>query len=189
MNDSARASTHTIGDYAYDAIYVGGIGGGLVALFFLVYDIVVHGEALFTPSLMGNVLFGGAAPDAVQAVSMIAVAKYTAFHFFAFGALGLFVSFLTHQAEIRTRHPAMAMGLVFLILEAGFWIGSQLVIPGLLSRIGLLPVTFANLLAAAGIASFLTATHRPGLWARVRRTLHLGGGQDLIGGSAGRGAR
>jgi hypothetical protein len=175
MNDSARASTHTIGDYAYDAIYVGGIGGGLVALFFLVYDIVVHGEALFTPSLMGIVLFEHASPDAVQAVSMIAVAKYTAFHFFAFGALGLFVSFLAHQAEIRTRHPAAAMGLVFLILEAGFWIGSQIAIPGLLGRLGLLPVTFANLLAAAGIAFFLTATHRPALWARIRRTLHLGG--------------
>ena len=81
MSDSTRVPTHTIGDYAYDAIYVGGIGGGLVALFFLVFDIAVHGEALFTPSLMGSVLFDGIRPDAVLTVNMIAVARYTAVHF------------------------------------------------------------------------------------------------------------
>ena len=48
--DSTRGTTHTLGDYAYDAIYVGGIGGGLVALFFLVLDVVTRGEPLFTPS-------------------------------------------------------------------------------------------------------------------------------------------
>ena len=75
MNELARESTHTIGDYAYDAIYVGGIGGGLVAMFFLVFDIVTRGEALFTPSLMGSVLFDGAAPETVESVNMMAVSR------------------------------------------------------------------------------------------------------------------
>jgi len=182
MNQAAR-STHTIGDYLYDAIYVGGIGGGLVALFFLVRDIAVHGEPLFTPSLMGSVLFGGAAPDAVLPVNMIAVAQYTAVHFAVFGLLGLFISYLTHQAEIRSRHPALLMGGLFLVLEVGFWLAATVVIPGVLHRLGALPVAVANLLAAAGIASFLAFTHRPELWLRVRRALHLARpeGGDLLG--------
>ena len=173
MSDSARESTHTIGDYAYDAIYVGGIGGGLVALFFLVFDIAVHGEALFTPSLMGSVLFDRVSPGAAQTVNMMAVAKYTAVHFLAFGTLGLGISFLTHQAEIRSRHPVMMMGGVFLVLEVGFWLAATVAIPGVLHRLGALPVAAANLLAAAGIALFLAFTHRPELWLRVRRVLHL----------------
>jgi hypothetical protein len=173
MNEARRESTHTIGDYAYDAIYVGGIGGGLVALFFLVFDVVVHGEALFTPSLMGSVLFGGISPNAVQTVDMIAVAKYTAVHFLAFGLLGFGISFITHQAEIRSRHPVLVIGLVFLVLEVGFWLAASLVIPGVIRRLGALPVAAANLLAAIGIALFLAFTHRPELWLRVRRALHL----------------
>ena len=173
MSDSTRVPTHTIGDYAYDAIYVGGIGGGLVALFFLVFDIAVHGEALFTPSLMGSVLFGGLRPDAVHTVNMIAVAQYTAVHFVAFGLLGLAISYLTHQAEIRSQHPAMVIGGVFLALEVGFWLAATVAIPGVLHRLGAFPVAAANLLAAIGIACFLAFTHRPELWLRVRRALHL----------------
>ena len=173
MNEPTLAPTHTIGDYAYDAIYVGGIGGGLVALFFLVFDVVVHGEALFTPSLMGSVLFGGLSPDSVQAVDMTAVAQYTAVHFLAFGLLGFGISFITHQAEMRARHPVVAIGLVFLVLEVGFWLAASLAIPGVIHRLGALPVAAANLLAATGIALFLAFTHRPELWLRVRRALHL----------------
>lgn len=173
MDDSTRGPTHTFGDYAYDAIYVGEIGGGMVAMFFLVFDIVTRGEALFTPSLMGSVLFDGASPDAVETVNMMAVAKYSAVHFVAFSLLGLGISFLTHQAEIRSRHPLVMIGLVFLILEVGFWLATSLAIPGVIDRLGALPVAAANLLAAVGIALFLAFTHRPELWLRVRRALRL----------------
>lgn len=173
MDDSTRGPTHTFGDYAYDAIYVGEIGGGIVAMFFLVFDIVTRGEALFTPSLMGSVLFDGASPDAVETVNMMAVAKYSAVHFVAFSLLGLGISFLTHQAEIRSRHPLVMIGLVFLILEVGFWLATSLAIPGVIDRLGALPVAAANLLAAVGIALFLAFTHRPELWLRVRRALRL----------------
>lgn len=173
MHEATRVPAHTIGDYAYDAIYAGGIGGGLVALFFLVWDVVTGQGALFTPSLMGSVLFGGARPDEVATVNMMSVAKYTAFHFVAFGLLGLFISVLTHQAEIRARHPILIIGVVFLVLEAGFWIAASAAIPGVIERIGALPVAAANLLAAVGISLFLVFTHRPDLWLRVRRALRI----------------
>lgn len=174
MNDSKRGPTHGVGDLIYDAMFIAGGGGGLVAMFFLVFDVVTRGQALFTPSLMGSVLFDGASPDSVQAVSMLAVAKYTAVHFIAFGVLGLGLSFVTHQAEIRARHPLLVMALVFVVLEIGFWAGTTVAIPGVLERIGVLPVAAANLLAAAGVGLFLVSTHRPEVWTRVKRAAHLG---------------
>ena len=175
MAESANRSTHTAGDLFYDAVFIAGIGGGLVAMFFLVYDVITRGQALFTPSLMGSVLFDGAAPGSVQAVSVMAVAKYSAFHLFAFGVLGLALSALTHQAEIRARHPLLVIGLVFVVIEALFWIGATVAIPGVLERLGMLPVAAANLLAAVGVGLFLVSTHRPEVWARLKRATHLGG--------------
>ena len=173
MNETARATTHNVGDLAYDAIYVGGIGGGLVAMFFLVYDVLTRGEALFTPSLMGSVLFDGVPADAVHTVSMMAVAKYSIVHFVVFGLLGLGISILTHQAEMRARHPMLVGGIVFIILEAGFWSAASLVIPGVIQRLGALPIAIANLLAAVGIGAFLVFAHRPDVWLRVRRAIKL----------------
>jgi hypothetical protein len=67
----------------------------------------------------------------------------------------------------------MMIGVLFLVLEAGFWLAASLVIPGVLHRLGAIPTAAANLLAAVGIASFLAFTHRPALWLRVRRAFHL----------------
>ena len=173
MPESRSRTTHTAGDLIYDAIYIGGVGGGIVALFFLVYDAIVFGEALFTPSLLGRVLLEGASAEAVQSVSMQAVTRYTAIHFLSFGLLGAGLSVLTHQAEMRSRHPLLVIGLAFVVLELGFWIGTALVIPGVMERIGILPVAAANLLAAVGIGLFLVSTHRPELWSRFLHSAHL----------------
>lgn len=173
MDDAASRSTHTVGDLVYDAVFVAGIGGGLVMIFFLVFDVITRGQALFTPSLMGSVLFDGAAADAVHSVNMTTVAKFSALHLLAFGLLGLGISFLTHQAEIRARHPLVVIALVFVILEATFWLGISAAIPGVLDRLGVLPVAAANLLAAVGMGLFLVSTHRPELWLRAKRAAHL----------------
>ena len=170
--ESGVRNTHTLADYLYDAIYVAGIGGGLVALFFLAFDVVTRGQAFSTPSLMGSALFGGAVHEAAP-VDMLAVAKYSIVHFVAFGLLGLGVSFLTHQAEMRSRHPFLVIGLVFGIFEVGFWIAASVAIPGVLDRIGHLPVAAANLIAAVGVALFFIITHRPSVWIRLKRVAHL----------------
>jgi hypothetical protein len=105
---------------------------------------------------------------------MIAVSKYTAFHFIAFGAFGIGASYLTHLAEMRSKHPLLVMGVVFVILEAGFWVATSLAIPGVIRHIGGAGlVAVANLIAAAGIAMFLVRTHR-GLWMRAKNKLPPG---------------
>lgn len=169
MSDAAIRSKHTVGDLAFDAIYIGGIGGGLVALFFLVFDLATRGLPFFTPSLMGSVLFEGAAAGTVDTVSMTAVARYSALHLLAFGVLGLGLSYITHQAEIRARHPLIAIALVFAILEVGFWLGASVAIPGVLERLGVVPVAAANLIAAVGVGLFLASTHRSEIWRRAKR--------------------
>jgi hypothetical protein len=172
MLESGR-TTHTTADLLYDALYIAGIGGGVVALFFLAWDVLVHGDPLFTPSLMGTVLFESVPAEAVHSVSMPAVAKFTAVHMALFGLFGLAVSWLTHQAEIRSRNPVLVIGLLFAAIEIGFWIATSVLIPGVLVRIGVLPVAIANLLAAVGVGLFLYSSHQGDLWARVKRQAGL----------------
>ena len=166
MSEAAIRPSHTVGDLAYDAIFIGGIGGGLVALFFLVFDLITRGLPFFTPSLMGSVLFEGAAAATVDTVSLTAVARYSVLHLFAFSVLGFGLSTITHQAEMRARHPLVVIALVFAILEAGFWFGASVAIPGVLERLGMVPVAIANLLAAVGVGLFIGSTHRADLWRR-----------------------
>jgi hypothetical protein len=168
MDIAASHTRHTSADLTYDAILIGGLGGGIVALFFLVLDVITRGQALFTPSLMGNVLFDGASAASVVTVDMAAVAKYSALHLVLFSLLGLGIAILTQQAEIRSKHPLLVIGLVFAIIETAFWVGASLAIPGVLDRLGVLPVAAANLLAAVGVGLFLVSTHRGHLWGTRR---------------------
>lgn len=161
MKDAAIETTHTVGDYLYDAIFVAGIGGGLIALFFLAFDSFVHGEAFLTPTILGKVLFEGAAPESVQSMDMTAVARYSLVHFVAFGLLGLGVSFLVHQAEMRSRHPLLVIGMMFAILEIAFWLAASIALPHVIDRLGVVPVAVANLIAAIGVTVFFLIAHRP----------------------------
>jgi len=161
MKNLAAEHTHTLADYLYDAIFVGGIGGGLIALFFLGFDAAVHGEAFLTPTILGKVLFEGVAPESIHAADMMAVARYSVVHFAGFGLLGLVISFIVHQAEIHARHPLLVLALVFAVLEVVFWVAMSIALPGVLSRLGNVPVAVANLVAAIGVAVFFMIAHRP----------------------------
>ena len=162
----SSTETHRIGDLFYDAITIAGIGGGLVALFFMVYDILTRGQALFTPSLLGSVLFDGASAASIQTVDMLAVAKFTAVHVVAFTGFGLGLASLVQQVERHVRHPLRVIALVFVALEIGFWVATAATMRGVMERIGVLPIAAANLIAAVGIGLFLTSTHRPRFWSR-----------------------
>ena len=161
MKTVAAASTHTVADYLYDAIFVAGIGGGLIAVFFLAFDALVFHQVFLTPTLLGKVLFERVAPASVQSVDMMAVARFSVVHFAVFGVLGLCISFIVHQAEIHSRHPLLVIGLVFAVFEVVFWLSMSLALPGVISRLGHLPVAIANLIAAAGVAVFFIVAHRP----------------------------
>jgi hypothetical protein len=172
MAQESRNIPRTANDILYDALFSGGLGGSIVALFFLLID-SLEGQPLFTPALMGSVLFGGAQASSFDGAPMNMIAYYTLVHFATFGALGLGISFLMHEVELHTRHPVAVMLGCFAVLELGFVLAAATLLPGVIERIGAAPVAIANLLAAGSMAGFLGFSHRPDAWQRVRHAMHL----------------
>ena len=162
----------TVADVAFDAVHTGAIGGSLVALWFLVAD-VLAGHPLFTPSLMGSVLFAGAAADVVSGVRLDMVAYYTLVHFAVFGALGAVISIVVYEVELHAKHPIAVLAVLFIAIELAFLLLAPLALPGVIARLGFLSVLAANALAAAGITLFLVSTHAPDTWERVKHVAHL----------------
>lgn len=165
---SSRSGTRA--DLVYDSVYSGAIGGSVVALFFLIVD-AANGQPLYTPSLMGSVLFGGGAAEAASGVRLDMVGYYSAVHFLIFGAAGTLVSFLVHEVELHARHPGEVLLLIFVVLEGGFFMAALVLMPGVMSQLGAFRVAMANLLAAGGMGAFLLKEHNPELWHRVK---HVG---------------
>ena len=68
-----RSNPHTRSDLIRDALASGVFGGSVVALFFLVVDLM-DGRPFFTPSLIGSVMFYGVSAEDVANVRLGAVA-------------------------------------------------------------------------------------------------------------------
>ncbi len=165
MVESSGFVPKTKADLIYESFYSGAVGGSAVALFFLVID-AVQGEPLFTPSLMGSVLFGGESAESVVGVHLDMVAWYSLVHFGIFGLLGTGMTLLVYEVGRHSRHPMLLLLLIFGVLEAGFVLVSAVALPGVLARLGALPVASANLLAAGAMGVYLLHEHRPGLFVR-----------------------
>jgi hypothetical protein len=172
MARNVRIDPPSLADLVYDAFYVGGIGGSIVALFFLARDLW-QGEPLFTPSVVGTALFTSTPADALGGVRLDMVAAFTAVHFAAFSLLGIAVAFLVRELELHAKHPLIVGGLIFALAEAGFFTAAALWMPGVIEVIGAGWIAAANLLAATGVALFLLSSHRPDVWHRLKHALHL----------------
>lgn len=169
---STETAPRSVADVVYDAVHCAAIGGSVVALFFLVVDLV-EGHALFTPSLMGSVLFGGMAAEAVHEVRLDMVAYYTMVHFAAFGVLGGAIAFLVHEVELHAKHPLVVLAVIFAFFEGAFFVGATWAMPGVIARLGAGSIAAANALAAGAIALFLLSSHRGDLWQRMKHAAHL----------------
>jgi hypothetical protein len=121
---------------------------------------------------MGSVLFSGAAAESVTEVRLDMVAWYSVVHFGAFAALGLGIAFAVREVELHSRHPALLFLSLFLLFEVGFLAAAWWLLPGVTARLGASLVGLANLLAAGSMGLFLLASHRPGLWERLRHSAH-----------------
>lgn len=169
---STTRTRHTWADVIFDAFYSGAIGGSIVALFFLIVDLV-RAEPLFTPTLMGSVLFTGAKASAVTGVNVGLVAAYTVVHLLAFGALGALAALTVHAVELRSAHPALILALLFLIVEGAFALGAGIFMPGVIARVGAVWIAIANLLAAVGMAVFFVVSHEPLAWRHLKETVRI----------------
>ncbi|MEE8549789.1 MAG: hypothetical protein V3T08_00870 [Gemmatimonadota bacterium] len=148
----------TKGQYLLEALYAGILGGSAVALFFLVADLMA-GRPLFTPSLLGSVLVFGAEAKDVLSVRFDAVVYFSIVHIAAFTALGALLSFVVHEIELHSKHPAVVMLVLFGIIEAGFFVVAPLAFPGVVDVLGMPRIAAANLMAAVVLGLFFVLTH------------------------------
>lgn len=135
----------------------GFIGASVVALWFLVID-VVTGHIFYTPAALGSaVFFGASTPDDVV-VSAPVVLGYTLLHFAAFILAGLVAARLMDEAA---KHPPVLLGVVL------FFATLEVVSLGLLSAVAAwlfetvpwwTPIV-ANLLAGGAMAAYLWRKH------------------------------
>jgi len=172
MEPQTEHPTHDADDFIFDAFYAGAIGGSVVAIFFLVVDLI-NGQAFFTPSLMGTVLFTGVAAESVTSVQLDMVTYYTLVHFLTFGILGAASSIAVHEVEMHAHHPYLVLAVLLVVFEMGFILMASIFMYGIIQVIGVLPITIANILAAGSIGGFLYTTHQPGAWSRIKHSAHL----------------
>ena len=145
-------------DLLYDTFYSAAIGGSVVAVFFLVADLM-DGQPLFTPSLLGTTIFTGADPAAVTEIRLDMVAFFTLVHFVGFGALGFLVSYIIRDMESLAAHPGIIALIVFLALSTGFFVPTSVSYPGLAPAVGPVRILGANVLAALAMGLFLRRAH------------------------------
>jgi hypothetical protein len=140
-----------------DGLYAGIIGAAVVALWFLALD-AIAGRPFHTPTMLGTWLIRGYEFLATATVDPAMVAAYTAIHVVSFVFVGTLASYLFALFE---RHPAAGIGLVFLFtfFEVGFFVFSAALGGDLLGRLGPWAVGIGNLLAAAGMATYLWLRH------------------------------
>jgi hypothetical protein len=141
-----------------DGIYAGLIGASVVGLFFLGVDGFTR-TALFTPSLVGGVLFEGVTPRADLPVNLTWVALYSVVHGAAFVAFAFAVAFVT--ARMRKTPELLLLAIIlFVLLELGFIAGTRLAVPGVAEVVGHGYIATANMLAAIAIATYLRVNQR-----------------------------
>lgn len=148
-----------------EGLIAGAVGAVLVALWFLAVDAVLR-EPLFTPGALGSALFLGADGPEVVRITAATVAGYTIVHVAAFLMLGVVASGLVTQAE---KFPPLVFGLLllFVVFEVLFVGLSALLGVWLLEELAWWSVLAGNLLAAAGMGTYLWRAH-PVLQEKIR---------------------
>ena len=157
--DPAPFPPLTVSSVLIEGLITGIIGAGIVAAWFLLLDTITQ-QPLWTPSLLGTVLFRGPEAAAVNHATIDPgmVAAYTIVHHLAFIVVGVLASFLVSEME---RIPPLGIALLFLFVftETAFLIFVLAIGGPLLEGISLWGVAVANLLAATGMAGYLWYRH------------------------------
>jgi hypothetical protein len=140
-----------------ETLIAGLIGAGVVALWFLVVD-VVRGQVWFTPAALGSALFFGARQLAEVQVTPAVIIGYTLVHIAAFLAIAFFAVQVMRAAEFEPR-AWLGVVLLFVVMEV-FALGMLAILASwLLEAMPLWMVAIANVLAALAMGTFLWKAH------------------------------
>lgn len=143
-----------------EGIIAGIIGAAVIAIWFLIVD-TIKGRPLYTPSVLGTVLFrpGGnlAVPENLP-ISFQMVLVYTWVHGMVFCVIGGIAARLLGAAE---RKPDLGFGilLLFVVFEFGFLVAAMLFASELLHALAWQEVLVGNLLAAAAMSAYFWRRH------------------------------
>ena len=146
-------------DLLFDAFYAGVMGASAIMLFFLGAD-AIRGLPLFTPSLIGTVLFTSASAPAVTEVRLDMVAYFTLVHFAVFIALAACISAMCRRWALVEGHPIVIVGVVFTVLTVALLLADLTLMPGVVSALGLASVLAGNAVAGVVMAAFIRWSHR-----------------------------
>lgn len=140
-----------------DTLLTGLVGAGIVALWFLLLDLM-RGQIFFTPAALGSAFFLGARGIEDVEVTAATVIGYTLVHIVAFLAVAFIAVQLMRAAE---REPRAWLGVVLLFVTLEVFVLGMLSIVAswLLEALSLWTVAIANVLAALAMGAFLWRAH------------------------------
>lgn len=146
-----------------EGIVAGIIGATLVALLFLVIDIVA-GHAFYTPEILGRMVLSVLGPPFNDS-TLIVVSFYTVIHYVAFILVGMVAVAIVHAGE---REPSILAGalILFVAIEILFYGLTALFTESPLGELAWYQIGLANLLAAIGMGTYLWRRH-PALSSRL----------------------
>lgn len=147
------------GNLYVEGMIAGVIGGSVIALWFLLLDII-QGQPLHTPTVLGTALF--ATRDAISSGEHLhpfrATLMYTWVHGLVFIIIGVIASWLLGVVE---KKPDLGFGvlLLFVFFEILFVASTFIFAEPILGVLAWPAVLFGNLLAAAAMAGYLWYRH------------------------------
>lgn len=161
-----------------EGVAVGLVGAAVVAVFYLVFDIVVRGQALWTPTVLGEVLVLQRPSPALTGVDMTAVALYSVVHIVAFVLFGVFLTMLAARSE-RSAVARYATIQLLIVFELFFY---GMLAVGYAQARGAFPfwsILAANTLAALAMSTWLWRRH-PAVRAGWREPLGAARQEDVV---------
>ncbi|MGZ6174210.1 MAG: hypothetical protein ACXWNB_00125 [Candidatus Binataceae bacterium] len=150
---------------AREGAVAGVIGAAVVAVWFLVCDIVA-GQIFRTPALLGAAIFQGVFDPGEVHVTLPLVLGYTALHFFTFVMFGIATAVLLLAADYE---PVFALAAIFLLaIFEIFFVGALAAFDqAALTALGFWKILAGNVLAMAAMLGYFETRHR-GWWSRFR---------------------
>ncbi len=143
---------------AREGLVSGLLGAGVVAVWFLIYD-VAAGVPLRTPALLGAALLHGLRDPSALVIDTPLVAEYTAVHGLAFVLFGWIAAALLALAD-REPRLLFAFIMLFCCFEVFTFVMIEALAQWLLEAIAWWTILAGNLLASAVMLGYFLRGHR-----------------------------
>lgn len=143
---------------AREGITAGLVGGIVVAIWFMGYDLA-SGNSFHTPAMLGAMVFGSAAVNEGVRATLPLVLGYSILHFSAFVAFGMGLAVLLAASEWE---PFMVLGaLLLLAVFEVFFVGFvSLINQSALEALGWWKIIAGNILALIAMTAYFIRGHR-----------------------------